>query len=503
MKTPGGPWETVFAAQQPDVDIRVEFNEESLLLVSVTEKKDGKNTGVVLDLFRAFVSETNPQTLIEKLPFPCIEFGLHTDGSTTYWIVLVDSGTVFSEPDEGKISRLFSEQKKKLESIEEQLKPSVLALDHKFEWLSHAPMDVRSAFFGSLLVPPMIVSRTKTGPAQQAPVAVSGTIMRFGEMKVGKTKDGALVREPLVLLKKTIIVGGTPKDRSRVLRVLIESVLLSGSAAVIVDSQNSFSGLREPNPNAAEVAESGFELTPIGFPTEEFEVPNKLWVNFSNLDIESMLELYRVGKTPAAKVIKMVFDLGVAANWRQLVDTIKIQSPAADVTRFHLNKAMRLAALIDNSYPGSFNGPNNMSNIARSLETGLGRAAIVHTDKMDNRLRLLVLHGLVRELRHFFEQSPNRQPLSCMLFLPQASEFFPFRETARISRVIEEDLNAMVNFGVGVTVVAEKGMDLHETIPRQMDSEFSIVSGKDVGLRIEKRKPYRVIIRNPLSRLSE
>ncbi len=499
MKLPGGPWESVFSSTEPDVEVHFETNEESEFLIRIIEKKDGAITGTLMQLFKVYVSDKDPGTLLEKFPVPALVFGIHPNGSETNWFLFLDSQSEYVTGNDESVSSGFLALKRRIADSENKIEPILHTMDHKLVVFNKASSQTREALLSSMVLAPLLVSRpTKT--IEPVPSSSAEGIMRFGEAKLGKNKEGTMVHEPLVLFKKTMVLGGSDNDRLEALRILIESVLLSGSSAVIADFKNSFSGLREQNPNAKAVSASGFDLTPIGFPTEDFDVPNKVWVNFSELDMESVLELFRVGKTPSAKILKMVSELGVAANWSQLIDTIRIQSPGGDVTRFHLNKAMRIAALIDNIYSGFFNGPNNISTIAKSPDTGIGKAALLRFDGVDNRMRLILFHSLIREIKHFYEHVPKPQPISCMVFVPQARELFPYHQYWQIQRIIEDDLAEMTNFGVGICLATEKGMDLHESIAPKMACEFGIVSGRDVGVRMEKRKPYRVTLRPPVSK---
>ncbi|MDO8625459.1 MAG: hypothetical protein Q7R47_05230 [Candidatus Diapherotrites archaeon] len=501
FKLPNGPWETVFSTKQPEVEISLQTNMESDVAVQIVEKKGENPTGVVLELFKVFVTSTHPQTLVEKLPFLALEFGVHSDRTTTHWFVLCESGSVYCEAGDVSVAAAFADLAKKVSGYEEQLLAAGRQLDVQLIPFSQSDESERSAFWSSLLVQPLLLERTKSYTKAPEPGINPSSVLRYGEVKLGRGKDQTLFREPLSLFKKTIVLGGTLADREGALRVLIESALLSGVPVVVFDASNKFAGLREQNQNAKQVTDSGFDQSPVGFPTEEFEVPSGVWTNFSDLDIDATLELFRVGLTPSAKVIKMVFELAVAVNWTQLIDTIKIQSPAGDVTRFHLNKAMRIAAVMDSLSQGFFGGPNRLEAMTKTLDGGFGYAGIVKMENLDPRLRLLLVHSLSREFKRFFSHPNKAKPVSVLLVFPDATQLFPSTGHGRIQQVIEDDLLEAANYGVGMVLAAEKAIDLHDHLPKQMTAEIGIVAGHDVGVRIEKRKPYRCELRPPLSRL--
>jgi hypothetical protein len=120
FKLPNGPWETVFSTKQAEVEVALQTNVESDVAIQITEKTDDRPQGVVLELFRVFVAQRNPQALLEKLPFLALEFGVHSDAAT-HWFVLCDSGSVYCEPHEQAVADAFSELEKRMERFDDQL----------------------------------------------------------------------------------------------------------------------------------------------------------------------------------------------------------------------------------------------------------------------------------------------------------------------------------------------------------------------------------------------
>jgi hypothetical protein len=489
-----------FSTKQAEVEVALQTNVESDVAIQITEKTDDRPQGVVLELFRVFVAQRNPQALLEKLPFLALEFGVHSDAAT-HWFVLCDSGSVYCEPHEQAVADAFSELEKRMERFDDQLVTGARHLEVPLVPFAQSGEKERSAFWSSLLVQPLLLERAKAHKAPVQAAAPAPEALRFGDAKLGRGKDKTLFHEPLVLLKKTLVQGGSSRDREWTVRILMESALLSGIPVLIFDAADRFRGLREQNPDPKAVSESGFDLSPAGFPTEDFGVPSGAWADFAALDIEAMLELFRIGHTPSAKVLKMVFDLGVAASWTQMIDTIKVQSPAGDVTRFHLNKAMRIAAVLDALKPGFFAGPNRIDALAKTVAGGFGHASVVSLRELDPRLRLVLAHSVCRELKRSAAPPAQPKPVSALVVFPDAAAFFPSTGHERIQQAIIDDLFEAANYGVGLVMSAEKSIDLNDRVQKEMTAEIGIVSGRDVGIRIEKRKPYRCELRVPLSRL--
>ncbi|GEM_PF-5776917 len=503
MEFPSGPWETVFSASQSDYDTRMLANDSSELIVEITEKKNGKKTGQILELFKVFVARENPGNLLEKLSFPALEIALHPDADSTLWFVFIDSGVVFSETD-SDTSKAFSGLEARIHDSEKHLQIAIETLGYAMAPFSEAGSDAKSAFFSGFFMEPFLIQKTRAGIAAQKNIGIlipetQPKPTRFGQVKLGITREGSIVEEPLALFKKTLIVGGTPRDRVSAIRILVESALLSGFPAVLFETGHFFDGIKEPSKNIGGLKESKLELAPLGFPSDEFEAPERLRINFSELDIESVLELFRLGHTPAYTVIKMVFELGVAANLPDLIEAIKIQSPGGEVTRFHIHKAMRIVSLMDQLYPGFFNGPNRIPDIAGTLERGLGKAGVIRLNTLDNRMRLILVHSLVREIRLFYQKDSKATAIAAMLFFPEIKNLFPYHQEWKIQKKIRDDLMEAAQFGIGVAMSAEKTIDVNETLASGLSTEIGIVTERDAGVRIEKRKPYRVQLRPTLT----
>lgn len=498
MNLPAGPWETVFEAKGKDFDALFSSNPDSELVIHITEKQNQKPSGGILQLFKVFCLSRSPGELLDKMSFPAIVIGLPDPSGESHWFVLLDSGVTFVAADEAKVGAELVSLKGRLEKLEQSFVMLCQNMDLAVVPLAKAASEIRQSFFSSMLVSQLLVSKAKNrSPESQS---TDASLVRFGEIKFGTSKEGEIVHEPLVLFKKTLVTGGSEAERNRVCTVLIESILLSGFPAIVLDSKKRFLGLREQNPNPTELKTSGFDLAPFGFPIEEFTVPAGIHANFSDLDIEAILELFGTGKSPYAKVIQLVFELKVAVNLSQLLEAIRIQSPGGDVTSYHIQKAMRVVALMDQHYPGFFGEPNAIESVSKTWETGIGRLAIVETDGLDARAKYILVHSLVRELKKFYKNKKKPVPVSAFLVLGQSEEFLPYRTDARIVRLIQQELAEAANVGIGVVAAAEKALDLDENFSRGCESEIGIVNQNDVGIRIEKRKPYRLRIRPTMSR---
>ncbi|MFH0954785.1 MAG: hypothetical protein V1777_01665 [Candidatus Micrarchaeota archaeon] len=471
------------------------------LLVVVFEKKTAEESaGLALELYKAFVTKEDPEPLLVLLSGSGLAITKKSQ-DRFFGFLFVQSEPVFCINETDKINSELQTLETQLQQAEKLVLARAKALSLEIRPLHEASDQQKTAFFSSplnwLALSGASIQTLAVQNTEQKPVDVQ--YPNTGQFWLGLDKNQTVIQEPFVLFKKTMASGGTPQDRYRLLQVFVESALLSSTGVLAFDPKNHLDGLQNQNPSRTELAKNKVSLEPIGFPVLEMTVPSNVKINLSKIDVMAALDLFRTGQTPAVSVIHDILSNNLAQNWSQTIERIGILQPKNQRTQFQLRKAVRLCLLIENRYPGVFNGPNQVNELAKSWGTGLGRASLLKLNEWDNRAKLILLHALIRELNDYYKTQGNSKPVKAVIALPEIENLLGRQADWKIQELILNDLKTASANGIGFFVSAAKPSDVNQSLFENISCEISIVGQNDAGVRIENRKPYRVLLRPTLS----
>ena len=495
-----GPWNTFWQGRSGEHDVQLLFDDQSTVLSIVWDVQGNETVGLVLEWLRIFVTEQNPGMLMEKAGFDCIEIG-KKENNEMHWFVLVHSPPTYAVLEQEKIDQEMEEAYFAVLGSEKKLLAISTALGISLRRMEETPTTVKSVFFGTPIFHQTLAHKIAQEKAKQEQPNEFKTIQAIpqGEFWIGLDNQKQLVKEPLGLFRRTLILDGQMEDRLHAMHILIESALLSSVPVIVFDAGNHFVGLQQANQDRSQLEKARISLEPIGFPIASFSIPEKVRINLSQLDLDAVLELFRAGKNPAVQTIQKILANNKASNLSQLIEAIQTQPPMGESTAYQLKKAVRISLLIEKNYPGFFNGPNELKELAKSWSSGLGRAGLIRLDNQDDRIKIILFHALLRELKQYFKNVNEPRPVKAMVFLPEAhflqSPHFPWK----ILKVIEQDLQEASSFGIGTVIGLENALKLGPRLVSETQSQINIVNQDDIGVRIENRKPYRARLRPPLS----
>lgn len=473
----------------------------SRLLVMVFEKKtEEESAGLAIELFKAFVSKEDPEPLLVKLAGDGLAFTKKTK-DRFYGFLFVQSEPVFCVNEPDKIDSELIGLEEQVQNLEKLAFARAKALSLEIKPLHEGNEQQKTAFFSSpihwLPLSGSSIQTISQQSVEQKPVEVR--YENAGQFFLGLDKNQSVIQEPFVLFKQTLSTGGTPKDRNFVLQLWVESALLSTVGVLVFNPKNRLNGLSNPSANRIELQKNKVSMEPIGFPITEMTVPEHVKINLSKIDVGAMLELFQTGQTPAVSIITDILSANQAQNWSQVIERIGSTTPKNAVTSFQLRKAVRLALLIENRYPGVFNGPNVIPELAKNWGSGLGRATLLKLDNWDNRIQLILLHSLLREFNDFVKNQGTQKPIKAAIALPEIETLLPHVGDWKIQQLIHDDIKKAGASGIGFFISTAKATDINAELAEGIPSEISIVSKNDAGIRIENRKPYRVLLRPTLS----
>jgi len=497
FKLSDGPWQSLFYGKMQNHECEVMINPQGIVFAFVYEAGENGRKGVLAQCYKAFFAKGNLESFVATLPRKALMFERHTE-TETFKFLLLDSGTAYTVYEENAVIKETDELMARIMSFSSLVQEVSNAYDIDLTELENATEQEKMIFqtipLLSMLGSPMV----KRGGGTHT--QMSGG---HGEIMLGVTKKGTIVKEPLDFFDMTQVSGGEKGDRLHLLHVLIESALLSNVPAIVVDWKNVFSGLHFPNEDADELKKFKVETDALGFPIKFFKIGKELRAELAYIDPATFLAAFGLTGTVQGTIIATALELGNSADIQQLIDHVNEIPDGEHVTPFKKREAARVLLLIDNMYPELFTGKNPLKELSEGWVRGIGRANILLFEKKDMRKEILVLQSLTQGLLTTFRARGDTSGLRALFFLLDAEEIIPKFKSTEASAKIAADLASMRQFGLGFVVESEEKSNISKTVREKVDAELAIINRNDIGVIVKNRKNYRVLIRPGLSKCTE
>ncbi len=492
LKVNEGPWKEIFNGKFQNYDLRIYYSPSSMLLVSIDEMKKGKLAGSMIEVYRVFYAQGDVEEFVETLPKEIIVLSRH-DKEKTNKFLLLGSKPSYVSGDESEFEVEADLLVKKVKASSKMIKDVSKAYNLELDEIENSDSAAKGLFFSQPLIIPTI--STAYEPSVSEVKSKS-----FGEVILGLSKEKNTIKEPLSLFAGTIISGGTSEERAHIIRIMIESCLLSSVATAIIDNDQYFAGLREPTDKLQELQDSKIEIVPIGFPIKEFVVPQQLKVNLKNFNIAGLIEGFGAGDGVSAKKISEIGDGKECDSIDCLIKEVEKIKEEGEWNEFQKNRSNRLLRLVLLHYPNLFSGENDIQAISKSGIRGLGRAGIIRVGGNDERAKLFIINSVIKEMIAFFKTQGKTDTLRSVFVLPDCERFVSAEANSILEKEIISGILELAEYGVGMILASEKEEDISEELVKNSTASITIVGKRDAGVKLRGRKSYRVKIRPSLSK---
>lgn len=491
-----GPWTTLFEGVMEGHKTEVIANPDGLLLAIVYETEGEKQAGGLIQCYRVFRAKGNLENFIDTLPRRALSLVKHSK-ENTYKFLLLDSGSAYAVNEEEAFIKETDALMAKIQSFSSLVREVSTAYDIDLIDLEACAEEEKIAFYSipllGLLISPVIKKKKEKTEIE----------LSHGEIVLGITKQGTIVKEPFDFFEKTIVSGGEKRDRLHLFHVLIESSLLSNIPAIVVDWNNAFSGLHFPNENTQQLKRYKVELDPLGFPLSFYRVGQELKADLDHISSKAFIESFGLKNNPQGTIIGKAMAMGKSNDIFQLIDRVNELPEGDKVTPFKKREAARILMLIESIYPKLFTGKNPIQQISGGWVRGIGRANILLFEKNDLRKNLLVLQSLINGLLKQFKGSEKSESLKALLFLSGADTAIPHFKSNSVSEKIASDISKLREYGVGFILESKDKVNIAREVKDQAECFLSVIKNNDVGVNVKNRKNYRVLVRPGLSKCTE
>ncbi|MFA4907059.1 MAG: hypothetical protein WC602_02185 [archaeon] len=495
FRIPEGPWQKVFEGNFQGHHTVLFSNGVSTFLSVVGDNDEETPNGVLLEFFNVFKAEGNAEAFVETLPRDVRMITRHTQKKTSKFFFLA-SDSAYAAFNEDDVFREADTLLKKLSKVTGLIKEISKAYGITLRELKELSEGEKLELFSEPLMMGIL------GPMPLMESGEAPSVLK-GEVMLGVTQEQKPAREPLAYFRRTIIFGPDERQRKHAMHIIAEGALLSNTPAVIVDFDDSFSGLPEASAQLSELKKYKVETEPIGFPVKQFKLGEDFFVELGKVNPKGLMELYGAGESASAKIIENALEQKKAITMQQLVAVVKGTALAEEFSEYQKNCALRIIALIDKSYPDCFGGKNEVGEISKNWIKGIGRAGIIRLKGRDKRIALMALHTIAIGLLEYYREKGKSGGIRSVFIVPKSMDFLPIEAKGVFSEEIAKAIVEGSEFGLASVLEAEKEVDLDKTLTENLSAEITLVQDNDAGVRLEGKRQYRAFIRPSLSRCAE
>lgn len=494
FKLANGPWEQLFEGKFQAHDLALYSNPEKILMMLILEKKLDKIEGAIVELYKVFYGLGDVESFTETLPRDVLIVTKHDEKQTMKFLMLGSKPT-YVNWNEAEFTKEVDSLVKKLETSASMIKDVSKAYELTLQEIADSSPQVQTAFFTQpMLVPLMATSSHNIGTAPDSDGLKSLT---KGDVVIGLTRDRKKIVEPLALFKSVIVSEGMDKDRVRILQVLGESALLSNTPVIFMDKEKSFAGIGEASKDDAELDKYQVEIDPIGFPIKNYKPTNNIKIDLNLISPEGIAEIFGVGDKDFPRILKLVLSKGEVATIDELAEKITEMVQTEEFSEFQIQKTARILKLINIIYPGLFGGANDMQTIMKKGASNIGRASVIDFSLLDDRGSVLLVHSIIKGAL-----KESAKGGSVLTIIPNAAFLQGKGKQNIISKEIYNGLNELVEKKSLFALGTKKVIDIDSETRKNIMVRINVVSGNDVGVQLQAKKSYRVLVRPTLSKLA-
>lgn len=492
LKASGGPWSDVFRGNLEGFEYEAKMNGNGFLVSLIYEKKGNDINAVIAEVFKVLYAKGDVLAFLKHIPKRTMLVSVHTE-EKTHQFLLVDSGPEYIAYNENVVNAKLDATIARVSSLASLFKQVSVAYDTDLIEIEECDEETKAAFFTIPIVNLIVAPITKKVSRAEV-IEVS-----HGEIQLGITKAGAVVKEPFDFFERTLVFGSTWPERAHALHVIAESAMLSDLSLIIFDWEDAFRGLHNPNPNEDELKKYKVELNAVGFPIKVFKVGDELKVYVEHIDADALIELFGIGNTIAAQVIAETIKRGNFKTFDELKKKILDIEETPKITPFKKREAQRILELMEDIYPGFFSESVPLEEITKKWARGVSRANILLFSKEDMRKNMLALQTITKALKSHFKEKGETDKLRAVIIFTDSNMTIPKFRAGHTNNVIAADLAEMTKYGCGLIIECSDRVNINDNITKLTMSTIGIITGNDAAVVIENRKNYRVLLRPGLS----
>ena len=285
IELPYGPWTRILSAQWGEYPLSIYQNPDKVILLIIFDKAGEEIGGVLVIMKKAFVVEGDVSKFIlaQKKEMVFIE---KFSKDARYSFLLTGPAPSYVEYSQEELLRAFKAQYAEIDSITKITKEVVSGYGAKATDLSHASDEAVQVLVGDPLT--LFALARPERPAEAG--------VPFAKIALGIDSKGGVVEAKLSSLSSVAVVGGSKAARLHAMHVLAEGALQNNVPCLIIDSSDSFTGLKEPSRETAALEQFHVQPVLVGFPFKSHELGSTLFLDLSTVPTDAFLAAFGPSK---------------------------------------------------------------------------------------------------------------------------------------------------------------------------------------------------------------
>ncbi len=475
---PNGPWKTIFEGKWESYQVELLENPAKLVILNIHE-----DDHVVMILNKFFLAEGNASKLVENYAgYSTLLMKKQPGFKASYLMLSTGPKAVEKEFIEDEAGKLID----KIEKASEELYSLSKAYTVELVDLKHAD----SKYWVKLFEEPIIMIAMISGKEKKI---VSGR----KEVVLGIKTNGEKALEPVSSFLRTVVVG---KDyRIRMLKVIVESLVMTGVNAVVFDEEDNFSGMNIPN---TDFDYSTYpELQPIGMPVKELTA-EEIKIDLRLLDSVMFRELIKIKKKEGEYVGKEAAELidGIIEKRPKTLEEIEEQLLSVEESkRFNAYRAIRFIKLLKQKAKYFFGEGMKAKDIIPFYTKATGTIIRIKINNLPEEIKNIFIYSTLKKIKDYYTETKTVGLFKTIVLLDNAEKYTPSIPMKRSQEETCAIINDLSDYNTAYCVSSEYDVDLFEEIIDNNTIRIDVISKEEAAVKEAMSQPYRMKIRPTLT----
>lgn len=335
--------------------------------------------------------------------------------------------------------------------------------------------------FGEPLALPSVVMRK---PGQK-------TVMEIptGRVILGLDLQGKPVNEEVRSFSLTIIEGEKTK---LITHLIVEGFILNGIPSLIFDRNGEFVHIDEPNRQAVDLQKYSQELEPLSLPMRKFVPGSDVFINLSTLNERLFANIAGIKRGKTTELIGKVLSEKNVKDLEEL--SKKLEEFTKEDEKYYAARAMRICKLLEDTYPGVFNGSVEPNELLAPWMKRIGRVALIDLRGINERIIKGIIYSVLAVLYEKLkkESSPDEVRIEVVLEKLDGEEEYIDKEIMALMKLCS-------SYGMGICLRTPSEREVDGDLVMNATAKVKCIDEKEVSVHLQTKKPYRVKLRPPLS----
>lgn len=488
LQLPYGPWKSVLTGVWIDKQVAYYENPDKKVLISIFDRRGEDIKGILMMLTKFFVVKGDSSNMADTLKRNITLIEKHSPTfKANYLAVSTTPQYVSFEP--GKIIDTTQALYEELEGESAAVVNMSTKYGITLTELKYAEEKYVKRLLGDPLVIPSIVVRKPSADG----VSVS---TKEGKVKLGLKKDSSLATELISSFALTLITGGEEIMRRHTAHVIMEDCVLNGISGVLFDTGNNYAKLDTPNPDTSQYERYKMNVEPIGMPVRKFKPGDDIFIDLTLLDKGLFADVAGTGADSAeGELIGKVLEQHRIKNLKELEESI--MKIAGEENKYYAARAVRIAKLLGNRYPKTFDGQIDPKEVVAPWLKRMGRVAVIDMKGFDKDTVKGIIYTVLKTLyEHYRKEQAGSET---KVFMVIEIEDIAYEASSRLDREIRHLAKAVNDYGVAVCMTPSKDADISKELKQEATMKIQMLNANEAAASERTGRPYKVYIRPSLS----